>query len=514
MTKFGSAKTKVLSAVTSASQAPDALTAEGGVGFTRDAKSELFLLAVTNMVSEQTFYESGKDRDERFERLVHAVTKEDPDWIKRFVPFLRNTMNMRSASLIMAAEYVRAGGPGGRAVISSAIVRADEPAEMLGYWLSRYGRAIPQPVKRGIADAAARLYNERNAIKWDGGARGIRMADVLDLTHPKTDPARPWQPALFKYLLADRHQRDGSIDEGLRLIAANRAAIALDEAGFREAFNHEFVQRAGLTWEQASSRYGKLDAKFWEAMIPNMGIFALVRNLRNFEQAGISSGWTEAVIAELSAKHVIAKSRMFPLRFYAAYKETGTHTWSKGLESAITLSMENIPELPGRSLILVDLSGSMQSPVGGRRSKISRYEGAALFGAALALRAEQPTLVPFATSSAELRVEKPGAVLRLMDEILKRTHVLGGGTETWKAVSNHLSGHDRVIILTDEQAWHGESHEVVGERIPLYTFNLAGYRVGHAPAGTDRRVTFGGLTDQAFAAIDLLERGRDQRWPF
>ena len=60
--------------------------------------------ATVNMVSEKTFYEDAKDRDARFEALIHAVTAEDPDWIARFVPFLRDTMNMRSASVVMAAD--------------------------------------------------------------------------------------------------------------------------------------------------------------------------------------------------------------------------------------------------------------------------------------------------------------------------------------------------------------------------------------------------------------------------
>ena len=50
--------------------------------------------------------------------------------------------------------------------------------------------------------------------------------------------------------------------------------------------------------------------------------------------------------------------------------------------------------------------------------------------------------------------------------------------------------------------------------VPVYTFNLAGYRYGHGPSGVGNRHTFGGLTDQAFAAIPLLESGRDSTWPF
>src|SRR5687767_16012284 len=75
-------------------------THEGGPGFARDAKSELFLLAVSNMVGEDTFYEKASDRDERYRRLIAQVAVSDGPWLARFLPWLRNTANMRSAPLV------------------------------------------------------------------------------------------------------------------------------------------------------------------------------------------------------------------------------------------------------------------------------------------------------------------------------------------------------------------------------------------------------------------------------
>jgi len=63
-----------------------ATTHQGGAGFARDAKSELFLLAVTNMVGENTFYETAGARDTRFEELVHQVAVLDGDWMRRSCP--------------------------------------------------------------------------------------------------------------------------------------------------------------------------------------------------------------------------------------------------------------------------------------------------------------------------------------------------------------------------------------------------------------------------------------------
>ena len=188
---------------TTATQVP---TFEGGDGYARDAKSELFLLAVTNMVSEDTFYEASDARDKRYRDLIAAVVAEDPKWVQGFVGFLRDTMQMRSASTVMATEYVAAGGPNGRAVVSRALQRADEPAETIGYWHSQHGRRLPAALKRGIADACTRLYTERAALRYDGTERAIRMADVIDLCHPTPNGA--WQSDLFKYLLDKRHNRD------------------------------------------------------------------------------------------------------------------------------------------------------------------------------------------------------------------------------------------------------------------------------------------------------------------
>ena len=96
-------------------------------------------------------------RDARFVELVHEVTATNPAFLAGgdveagevgLVQYLRETMLMRSAAVVMAAEYVAAGGAGGRSVVARALQRADEPAEMLGYWLTH---ARPQPADAGQA---------------------------------------------------------------------------------------------------------------------------------------------------------------------------------------------------------------------------------------------------------------------------------------------------------------------------------------------------------------------------
>jgi hypothetical protein len=498
---------------------PNTRTATGGEGFTRDAKSELFLLAVTNMVSEKTFHEEAAKRDSRFEKLIRKVAHDDPDWLARFVPYLRDTMNMRSASIILAAETVHskltqpvaASQVSNRTIIDSAIQRADEPAEMLGYWMSAYGKNFPMPVKRGVADAVMRLYNERSVIKYDGGKHAIQFADVIELVHP--GHKAPWQGVLYKHLLDKRHGHDLDTEDNisLRVLLHNRKAMALTQAEFQIAFSPEYVDTCGLTWEQASSKYGKLDGKFWESMIPNMGIFALVRNLRNFEEAGISPAAREVVKAKLADPVIIASSRMFPLRFFTAMVNTDSLQYHEALEEAINASLTNVPVLTGKSLILVDLSPSMEWTISDR-SKVKRLAPASIFGSALAVRADQPTLVGYSGESEEIKVRK-GSVLLTVQNV---TNALKwrSGTYTWTAVKRHFANHDRVIIITDEQSHDSMVDSGLDESVPVYTFNVAGYRPGTMPSGKKNRYVFGGLSDAGFTALELLERGQDADWPF
>src|SRR5580658_2656150 len=56
-------------------------THEGGAAYLRAPESELFLLAATNMVGEDTFYERAADRDARFVALIHQVTQSNPAFI-------------------------------------------------------------------------------------------------------------------------------------------------------------------------------------------------------------------------------------------------------------------------------------------------------------------------------------------------------------------------------------------------------------------------------------------------
>jgi hypothetical protein len=507
----------VASPVTSTGQRTT--THEGGQGFLRDPRGELYLLAVTNLVGQDTFYERGDDRDERYAQLVRQLAVADPAWTAGLLGWLRGEGQMRTASLVGAAEFtsarLEAGAAGmSRQVVASVLRRADEPGEMLGYWTSRYGRAIPKPVKRGVADAARRLYTERALLKYDTDSHGFRFGDVLELVHAAPDPERPWQGELFRHAIDRRHGRGESIPAPLAMLAERERLMAVPLAERRRVLTdeRERLARAGITWEAlAGWLRGPMDAAAWEAVMPSMGYAALLRNLRNFDEAGVSDEAAQRVASKLADPDEVARSRQFPFRFLAAYRHAPSLRWAWALERALGHSLRNVPALPGRTLVLVDRSGSMFGRVSDR-SKLNRADSAALFGAALALRAKHADLVQFGTSSRAVPFARGESVLR----VLERFGNLGG-TNTTEAVRRHYAGHDRVLIVTDEQAHYsyaGDPTAQVSPQVPVYTWNLAGYRPGHGPSGTGNRHVFGGLTDQAFRLVSLVEAASDAAWPW
>lgn len=504
MAKFANQPTSVQSAIKTRSQTPDTLTHEGAPAYTREPKGELFVTALTSLISEDTFYEGSKQRDLRLIALVSQVIKDDPEWMQAFLPWLRKEGFMRSAPIMLAAEYVAARGPNGRSVVASVLQRPDEPAEMLGYWMSRYGRNIPQPIKRGVADSLARLYNERSLLKYDGQGNAWRFGDVIEVVHPK--PAADWQSDLFRYALDRRRDPKAGVPESLKMIRAAMYLNSLDEK-VRRSITPQQLQEAGFTWERISGWLPNgMDADAWEKAIPSMGYMARLRNLRNFDQAGVSPTVKKMVGEHLADPEAVARSMQFPFRFYNAWQAATGLSWAPYLEEALQLSTRNIPEFAGRSLVVVDTSGSMWSGYS-RQGKMTPVTAASLFGAALAAKNQTGTDLIWADSDSGV-LPYQGSVLRTIDWVLNTRR--GGATYLGRAMAKYYNGHDRIFVLTD-----GQFHDAQQDfGVPTYYFNLNAYDRIPAPVGHGNFHEIGGLNDSTFRLIPLLEMEKAGVWPW
>lgn len=531
MAKFNTATNRPMKAgkpVLKASSVATHRTFEGGDAYLRDDKSELYILGVSLFANDKdTFYESAKIRDDRFNNLVETLAVYDPAWTLGFLHWLRSEGNIRTASVMGTVHAIHArlqanlategdGPTWNRQFAAIVPQRLDEVPEEFAIWRAQFpGTPIPSALKRGAGDALGRLLNEYSYMKYGRSDNANwQVADVLEMAHVK-----PANADLAKLALSERHDNAFDLNpETLPMIAANKALRKAAASDPSVLLDPVALKAAGMTWEDVLSLAGnKLPKnKIWEALIlgDSMGIFALLRNLRNFTDAGISREATDLVIAKLTSEEVIRKSRLFPFRFLTAYENARGSVWAHPLEVALELSTPNIPVLDGKNDVLIDVSGSMSGEWKKR---------AALFGLSFASRNPGSTDVyVFANNTAKLTVRKGDSVLRHAEGVGKGNHPnVGGGTATAHAVQSTFRDHDRIFIFTDEQSfgasrgyYSGDVSGAAPDSVHMYAFNLGGYKGSMLPAGNGRRYQLGGLTDQTFKLPVLLERGNTDKWPW
>jgi hypothetical protein len=339
---------------------------------------------------------------------------------------------------------------------------------------------------------------------------------VIERTHP--EPKDAAQSALFRYLLDRRHHGDESADPAVLPVLASASALAAVEPEQRRAVLRErggrSLAEAGFSWERLSGWLpGGMDAEAWQAVIPSMGAMALLRNLRNFDEARIDQRSVEEVIHRITDPAEVARARLFPHQVWAAYREAPSDDWKRALATTLELTLPNVPVLDG-TLVLVDTSGSMGGALSAR-STVRRVEVAAVMAMALAKRARDVDVVIFGQHSGRLGGLGAMSALGAVSKVVGSVGSVGHATFGHSALAAHFvpGRHRRAVIVTDDQMH--DSGRVSLDHVPLiYTVNLAGYRPSALPSGGRGRYSMGGFSDATFEVMHALEAGQDADWPF
>ena len=194
-------------------------------------------------------------------------------------------------------------------------------------------------------------------------------------------------------------------------------------------------------------------------------------------------------------------------------KHAPSDNWQRALGRTLEHTISNIPALDG-TLVVIDTSGSMQSPVSGR-STMQRVEVAAVMAMATAGRASDVDVVIYGRTNMLMKRLDGMSVLGGVAQVVHSVGSVGHATNGHTAIARWFDPkrHQRAVIFTDDQQ-HDSGH-VRLDHVPLvYTFNLAGYRQSALPSGELGRYTIGGFTDATFTVMKVLEDGRNATWPF
>jgi hypothetical protein len=451
-------------------------------------RKEIYLLVARALGDAQARTPAG-----RYVALVTRLARSDEAWLTRMIGWMGRHAELRNLRLATLAELVQArietGATGTRRLVDQSLHRADEPGELLAYWLQWYGRAVPQPVKRGIADAAVRLYDELALATYDRPSAPLRFSDVLALTHPV--PQGMTQRAVFHHAIARRRGDLNEIPASLPLLRARRALYWIPAcrrpALFQRPEAGRMLAEAAMTWPTVQRwLLGTMTGPAWAAVVPSMSFQDRLAHLADFDRDRMPDEIAHQVAEEVAAPAAVLRSGVTPLEVFAAMRSVPGTRWTRALGLAMELSMANVPALPGRTLVLIDRGDLMAGPADGG---LTRADTAAVLGAALACRAAHAQIVVLGAACATVPV-LPG---QSPMDVLGRLGPVGGSASPAQAIRDHGAGHDRVVVLT-HPGQAAEAAEAV------------------TSPGQEHVVT--DVTSGWFTAIPHVEMARTACWPF
>lgn len=388
---------------------------------------ELRRAVLTCLLWEDNFYESG---DSLAQRIKDLVPKCNPQDVAELAIEAREVHNLRHVPLYLTRELARASSRFSVAsTLERVIQRADELAEFLAiYW--KDGKVpLANQVKKGLARAFAKFdayqlakYNRDNAIK---------LRDVAFLVHAAPPRGTTMEDAHGADAVRRNNYTRGAVwrHKTLPLTQLVEGTLAAPD-----------------TWEVALSAGADKKETFTRLLQENsLGYLALLRNLRNMEQAGVDP----ALVNEKLLSHK-GRDKILPFRFIAAAR--AAVNYEPVLDQAMQLAMAHMPRLAGRTLVLVDVSESMDNKLS-VQSDLTRLDAAS--GVAVLIRGICDECA-VATFSDNLVPAAPRSGMALIDAIsVSQRH---SGTELIAAVRevNSRVEYDRVIVITDEQANHDQ----------------------------------------------------------
>lgn len=397
---------------------------EGYAAYKMETKEQLAAAVLSTFFGENKYY--GKTDDD-IVKLAELCAKENPSFLCNLTCYARNEFNLRSVSHVLACVTAREAHEYTRCVIRNIIVRPDDITEIMACYLKMYGKPFPNALKREIAEQIQR-FNEYSLAKYNRRNDSMKLRDVLCITHPKP--------------------KDKVCEELFRKVLEN-------------------TLETPYTWETELSSRGNTK-EVWNELIASgkVGYMALLRNLANIIESGAD---IEPVLTTISSREQVLKSRQLPFRFLSAYRtlehkqlmNAKIHT---ALETALTVSVENMETIPGRTLIAVDRSGSMSSAVSAN-SVISCGDIGVLLGAISSRLCEDAAVIYFnaqgygySINNCGYRVEHYGKYDSILD-ICKKENDYYGGTQMDIPMlyalkydnTVRIKPFDRIIYLSDNE---------------------------------------------------------------
>lgn len=365
-------------------------------------------------------------------------------------------------------------------------------------------RALGKGWGRGMKNAVANWYNAKTVdqvafqvIKYRQ-REGYTHKRLMQTAHP--DPMKdPKRIALYRWIW-------GKGVDGVTPQLISEYLYAMGSTDVKDWV--KAVRDHNLPWEALPTE-ANTKPEVWKAMLPNMGLTALIRNLGNMSRVGAITPLSEAedtAVRRIKDQIGLRKARVHPFNILQAmtvYKDgkgfRGKGEWPvsapivDALDEAFELAFENVEPTGKRIFIGLDVSGSMSSPFGG--SSLTVAQAAAAMAMVTMRRENRWHVMGFADGLRDLGLTAKQSLATI---VRKTAGLTFGGTDCalpmLYALEKRIEA-DVFMVITDNETWAGRIHP--SQALGLY----------RQKTGIPAKLVVMGMTSTGFTIADPDDAG-------
>lgn len=445
----------------------------GGKAYKQTDKLAITSQLLTSFVKSQ-FYRDENEGLKDFIKLINDI--EDKKFIAKAAIYARNTFGMRSITHITAGELAKLvkGEKWTKSFYDKVVFRVDDILEILSYYQTKYKKPFPNSLKKGLR-ISFNKFNNYELSKYKGEGKKIKLVDAVNLLHPIPTANNTY--ALEKLING-------------KLINTQTWETKLTQAG-QKATDEENLNL--------------LKTEAWKDLIINnkLGYFALLRNINNII-ALADEDTIKLALKQLINPIAIEKSLVLPFRFTTAIEhiKTNRKDVATALNTALELSLKNVPKFEGKTLIAIDSSGSMM----GQPQNISTLFGSVLY------KSNNSDVLIFSDIGRYVKLNPQDTISTIKNNI----PFIAAGTDFNVIFDKADKKYDRIIILSDMQGWIGHntpeaSFKKYCDKYKcnpyIYSFDLTGY--GDMQFKEDKMFCLAGFSNNIFKIMEMLEKDKN-----
>jgi 60 kDa SS-A/Ro ribonucleoprotein len=470
---------------------PTAKNSDNYPAYERATEEQYLQTLLTNTVGN-TFYADKNELLQEANQMHDAMIQKDAEYAAKALGFARQEGFMRLQPIFgLVKLFELAPGIAKKAFSKVVFIPSDLQDFMTvlsGQGHGEGGRAVKREVS-----AFLNCVSEYWALKYNGQGRGYSLGDMVSTAHPKATSEK--QNAIFQYLIGKEYNAD--------LVPQISAFEQLKKATTSED-KIRLITEGRIPHEVATGAV-KPDKAIWNAILPQMPIFALLRNLNTMDRAGVLDENRQYITEKLTNAEALKKSKILPFRFLNAFNKVESG-WAKDvLRHCVELTFGNLPEIPGRTAVFLDISGSMD----GEYLRIGSVFALALFKKTKG----NGVFWLFDTNTYDPKASLHDSILSQAERI----HTVGG-TDTGapvRALIGNKEKVDNIIIITDEQQNTGSPfyrnlvayREKINRDTRAFVIDIAPYRSAMIPPSDKNSWYIYGWSDTVLQYISMACQG-------